>query len=125
GVVAGPAVLSATLGSGSAQAQATGRSCWACQAAGTPKVGDDDLLPYFYGNATGPATLSAGFSFASGTLGLPGLLSGTFLSVGTACSSNCATVTVDRDTNAGNATITSTAGVSYPSARLMNFTTGL
>src|SRR5207253_4257757 len=35
------ASLSASLGSGTAQTQATGRSCWACQAAGTPHVGDD------------------------------------------------------------------------------------
>ena len=125
GAVAGPLVLSASLGSGTAQAQATGRSCWACQAAGTPKVGDDDLLPYFYGNATGPASLSAGFAFAPGVLGLIGALNGTFLSVGTACSVSCANVTIDRDTNAGNGTITSTAGISYPSMKLMNFTTGL
>src|SRR5205807_2075507 len=39
------ASLSASLGSGTAQTQATGRSCWACQAAGTPHVGDDDMLP--------------------------------------------------------------------------------
>ena len=125
GVVAGPVVLSASLGSGTAQAQATGRSCWACQAAGTPKVGDDDLLPYFYGNATGPATLSAGFSFASGVLGLPGLLGGSLLSVGTACAVSCSTVTIDRDTTAGNPTITSTASVSYPAMKLMTFNAGL
>src|SRR5437763_334731 len=125
GAVAGPVVLSASLGSGTAQAQATGRSCWACQAAGTPKVGDDDLLPYFYGNATGPANLSENFSFASGLLGLPGVLSGSLLSVGTACGVSCATVTIDRDTTAGNPTISSTASVSYPAVKLMTFNAGL
>ena len=126
GVTGAGATLSTSFGSGTAQAQATGRSCWSCQPPGTPHVGDDDQLPYFYGNATGPATLSSNFAFAANLL--PGLLSalnGSFLSLSNACSASCATVTVDRDDNAGNATVTTSASVAYPSVKLMNFTTGV
>ena len=105
-----PGVVSATLGGGAAQAQATGRSCWVCQAGGTPNVGDDDMLPYFFGDATGPASLN---------VGLLGTVTGSLLSVGTGCAVNCATVTVDRDETAGAANLSSTATVRYPAMKLM------
>jgi type II secretory pathway pseudopilin PulG len=104
------AVLSATLGSGTAQAQATGRSCWACQAVGSPNVGDDDMLPHFAGNAAGPADLSVGIT--SG-------LSGSLLSVPDGCAVNCSMVTVDRADVGGAANLTSTATVNYPALKLM------
>jgi type II secretory pathway pseudopilin PulG len=105
--------LTVALGSGSAQAQATGRSCWACQAVGSPNVGDDDMLPYFSGSATGPANFSVGF--AAG-------LTGSLLSAPTGCAANCAAVTVDRDAVGGAANLTSTATVNYPALKIMTLT---
>jgi type II secretory pathway pseudopilin PulG len=108
-------VLTATLGAGSAQAQASGRSCWGCQAVGSPQVGDDDMLPYFAGNASGPASLSVGL----GSGFLAGLLPGSLLSVSAGCAVNCATVAVDRDDSGSSANLTSTATVNYPAMKLM------
>jgi hypothetical protein len=109
-------VLTASLGSGTAQAQATARSCWSCQAGGTLPVGDNDTLPYFYGTATGPANVSLGF--------LTGVVGGTLLSIGTGCSVSCSTVTVDRDDSGTNQRITSTASVSSPAVNILTFLAG-
>ncbi|HET9771057.1 MAG TPA: hypothetical protein VFS16_09230 [Acidimicrobiia bacterium] len=109
-------VLSVGLGSGSAQAQATARSCWTCQPGGSLPVGDDDRLPYFFGTASGPASVGVDF------LSAPVL--GKLLSVGTGCASNCATVTVDRDDSGSNQRVTSTASVSFPSVDLLTLVLG-
>ena len=114
-ILAAP-VLTASIGSGTAQAQATARSCWSCQAGGTLPVGDDDRLPYFAGVATGPANASLGF--------LTGLVGGSLLSIGTGCSAGCAAVTVDRDDSGSNQRISSTASVSYPAVNILTFLAG-
>jgi type II secretory pathway pseudopilin PulG len=109
-------ILNVSLGSGTAQAQATARSCWSCQAGGTLPVGDDDRLPYFAGVATGPASLSLGV--------LTGALNGSLLSIGTGCAVNCAAVTVDRDDVGANQQITSKASVSFPTVGLLSLLGG-
>jgi type II secretory pathway pseudopilin PulG len=110
--------LGAALGSGTARAQASARSCWACQPGGTPPVGDDDRLPYFAGTATGPANAAVTFT----TVG-PGV-SGSLFSIGTGCSANCAAVTIDRDDSGNNPRLSSTASVSFPALSLMTFAAG-
>lgn len=107
GTLGAAPALSVTVGAGTAQAQATARSCWSCQATGSLPVGDDDRLPHFFGTASGPAAISADF--------VSGAIIGKFLSIGSGCASNCATVTVDRHDSGSNQRITSTAGVSFPS----------
>jgi len=114
-ISAAPA-LTVGQGSGTAQAQATARSCWACQPGGSLPVGDDDRLPYFTGTATGPSNTSVGF--------VAGLLSGSLFSIGTGCSVNCATVTVDRDDSGTNQRLSSTAAVNFPALSLMTFAAG-
>ena len=111
-ITAAPA-LSASVGSGTAQAQASARSCWSCQPNGSLPVGDDDRLPYFTGTATGPASASLNF--------VAGLSSGSLLSIGTGCALNCTTVTVDRDDSGANQRLSSTASASYPTVTLMTF----
>jgi len=114
-ISAAPA-LTAGVGTGTAQAQASARSCWACQPGGSLPVGDDDRLPYFTGTATGPANASVGFT--------AGTVSGSLFSIGTGCSLNCATVTVDRDDSGANQRLSSTASVTFPALRLMEFAAG-
>ena len=114
-ITAGPA-LSVGLGSGTAQAQASARSCWTCQPGGSFPVGDDDRLPYFKGTATGPASTSVDFHTED--------VDGSLLSIGTGCSLNCATVTVDRNDSGSNQRLDSTASLSFPSLSLMNFAAG-
>lgn len=105
-IVAAPA-LTVGVGGGTAQAQATARSCWACYPA-DPHVGDDDRLPYFYGRATGPSAVSAGV--------LSGTVVGDLISLS---ASPTATVTVDRDDSGANQRITSTAAVTFPAVDLL------
>ncbi|HYH48079.1 MAG TPA: hypothetical protein VEG38_00890 [Acidimicrobiia bacterium] len=105
-IIAAPA-LSVGLGGGTAQAQATARSCWLCYPS-DPHVGDDDRLPHFYGRATGPAAVSLDF--------LSGGVLGDLISFGT---SPAATVTVDRHDSGSNQRITSTASVSFPPVDLL------
>jgi hypothetical protein len=111
GTVAAAPALTVTVGSGSALAQASARSCWLCQPGGSLPVGDDDRLPYFYGAATRSAAISADF--------LSGAIAGKLLSVGSGCAVNCATVTVDRDDSGSDQRITSTASVSFPAVDLL------
>jgi hypothetical protein len=110
-------VLTVGLGSGTAQAQASARSCWSCQPGGSLPVGDDDRLPYFAGTATGPSSASVGFL-------TPSLVGGSLLSIGTGCAVNCSTVTVDRDDAGNNQRLSSTATVSFPALSLMTFLAG-
>src|SRR2546421_5897281 len=98
-------------GSGTAQAQASARSCWSCQAGGSLPVGDDDRLPYFTGTVTGPSNTSVGF--------VSGVLSGSFFSIGTGCSLNCATVTVDRDHSGSNQRPNTPPSVNFPAPSLL------
>ena len=114
-ITAAPA-LTVGLGSGTAQAQASARSCWSCQPGGSLPVGDDDRLPYFAGTATGPANASVNFA--------AGLTSGSLLSIGTGCALNCSSVTVDRDDSGANQRLSSTASVAFPALSLMNFAAG-
>ena len=100
------------VGLGTAQAQATARSCWTCYPA-NPAVGDDDRLPYFYGRATGPATVSVGV--------LSGGVVGSLLS---SAASPTATVTVDRDDSGSNQLVRSTTSVSFPAFDLLPLTVG-
>jgi len=116
-ITAAPA-LTASLGSGTAKAQATARSCWACQPGGTDPVGDDDRLPYFAGTATGPLNATVNFVTT-----LP-LVNGSLLSIGTGCAVNCASVVVDRDDSGSNQTLSSAASVSFPALNLMTFASG-
>jgi type II secretory pathway pseudopilin PulG len=104
--------LTFSIGSGTAQAQATARSCWSCYPA-DPAVGDDDRLPHFYGRATGPATVSADI--------LSGGVLGKLLSYST---SPTATVTVDRHDSGNNQLVTSTTSVSFPALDLLPLTIG-
>lgn len=106
-------LLTVGLGGGTAQAQATARSCWACYAS-DPPVGDDDRLPYFYGQATGPDFVSLDF-VASTVLG--DLIS---------FSANpTATVTVDRDDDlSGNQRVTSRGQVTFPAIDLLPLADG-
>jgi len=99
-------VLNATLGSGSAQAQATVRST---------TVGDGDKLPYFSGVATGPASLSVGV--------VSGLLNGSLLTLGN-CGASCASATVDRDDSGPNQQIGSSAAVAFPAAAFLTLVGG-
>ena len=108
--------LTVGQGSGTAQAQASARSCWSCQPGGSLPVGDDDRLPYFFGTATGPSNTSSNF--------LAGLVSGSLFSIGTGCSLDCATVTVDRDDSGSNQRLSSTASVNFPAVSMMSFAAG-
>jgi type II secretory pathway pseudopilin PulG len=110
-ILAAPA-LTFGVGSGTAKAQATARSCWSCYPA-DPPVGDDDRLPHFYGRATGPATVSMDV-LSAGTLGK-------FLSFST---SPTATVTVDRHDSGSNQLVSSTTSAAFPALSLMTLTTG-
>jgi type II secretory pathway pseudopilin PulG len=114
-ITAAPAITLG-LGSGTAQAQASARSCWSCQPGGSLPVGDDDRLPYFTGTATGPSSTSVGFT--------TGVLSGSLFSIGTGCSLNCATVTVDRDDSGSNQRLSSAASVNFPALSLVTFAAG-
>jgi hypothetical protein len=116
GTISAAPALTVDLGSGTAQAQASARSCWSCQPGGSLPVGDDDRLPYFAGTATGPADASVDF--------LADLVGGSLLSIGTGCAVNCATVTVDRDDSGANQRLTSTAAVAFPALSLMTFAAG-
>ena len=104
--------LTFSVGSGTAQAQATARSCWSCYPA-DPHVGDDDRLPHFYGRATGPATVSADV--------LSGGVLGKLLSYST---SPTATVTVDRHDSGNNQLVSSTTSLSFPALDLLPLTIG-
>jgi type II secretory pathway pseudopilin PulG len=106
--------LQATLGTGSATSQSTSRSCWTCFG---PDIGDDDLYPYHTSTSTGPG--SGGVTFGAGPVS-GSLLAGN----GAACSSNCATTTVDVDRVAGNPRITSTATTSAPALDLLTLAAG-
>jgi type II secretory pathway pseudopilin PulG len=106
--------LQATIGTGSATSQSTARSCWSCFG---PDIGDDDLHPYHSSTATGPG--SGGVSFGAGPVS-GSLLAGN----GLACSSNCATTTVDVDRVSGNPRITSTASTSAPALDLVTLAAG-
>jgi len=116
--ISAPPALSAGLGSGTAKAQASARSCWGCQAGGTPPVGDDDRLPFFAGTATGPSSAAVNF-----TTIVPGV-TGSLFSIGTGCSADCAAVTIDRDDTGSNPRLTSTATVTFPALSLMTFAAG-
>jgi hypothetical protein len=110
-------VLTVGLGSGTAQAQASARSCWSCQPGGSLPVGDDDRLPYFAGTATGPA-LASSVGFLTGAVG------GSLLSIGTGCTVSCSTVIVDRDDSGNDQRLSSTASVALPAMSLMTFLAG-
>ena len=114
GSVLGAPVLTFNLGAGSAQAQATARSCWSCYPS-DPQVGDDDRLPYFYGVGTGPTEVDLDFVVG----GIGGVI-GELLSFGT---SPQATVTVDRDDDpSNNQRVTSQASVSFPALNVLPLT---
>jgi type II secretory pathway pseudopilin PulG len=124
--------ITATLGSGTATALATGRSCWACTNPANT-VGDNDMLPYFFGQATGLSG-GLGISFPNNTLAGLATGSGTYLSAGTTgCAASpypapttqpCgAAVQIDRDQSAAGASLTSTATVSYPPISLLTIPT--
>ncbi|MEW6473245.1 MAG: hypothetical protein AB1679_13320 [Actinomycetota bacterium] len=108
GTIAALPSLTVDLGSGTAQAQATARSCWACYPA-DPTVGDDDRLPHFTGRATGPDGASVGF--------VADTVLGDLVSFGT---SPVATVTVDRhDDLSNNQRVTSGATTTFPAVNLL------
>lgn len=113
GVIAAGSALSTTLAGGDAEALATARSCWACSG---PGPDDDDRLPYQWGRASGPASLSMGFRAGSAE--------GLLLSAPTGCTTDCAAVAVDRDDVAGSARLTSTASAVYPALDLVTFPSG-
>ncbi len=98
--------LTFALGAGSARSLSTARSCWSCYGTG---IDDDDRLPYQWGQATGPDSLSLGFT--------AGPVAGSLLTSATACST-CSTVTLDRDDVSGATRLLSTAAVAHPSIDL-------
>lgn len=116
GTISADPALTVGLGSGSAQAQASARSCWLCQPGGSLPVGDDDRLPYFYGAASGPASVSVDFLSVD--------ILGKLLSIGSGCAVNCATATVDRDDSGTNQRVTSTAAVAFPAIDLLTLAIG-
>jgi len=104
GTLAAGGKLTSILGSGSVQSFSTARSCWSCYADRVP--GDDnDLLPYQWGQASGPATLSMPFSAGPAT--------GSLATASGDCSP-CATVTLDRDDVSGASRLATTAVVAHP-----------
>ena len=113
GSIGAAPALTFNLGSGSAQAQASARSCWVCYPA-DPHVGDDDNLPYFYGQGTGPSGVSLNF--------VAGAVLGQLLSLGT---SPAATVTVDRDDDlSNNQRVTAQASATFPAVNVLPLTVG-
>jgi type II secretory pathway pseudopilin PulG len=119
-------VISATAGNGSATAVATGRSCNACHSG--PAVGDNDMLPYFAGTATG-------WSGAAVSAPVAGLLTIGYLTAGSSCptpptpagsaTAPCGTaVDIDRDSTGGTANLTAVASAAFPSLSLVTFPAG-
>jgi hypothetical protein len=98
-------------GLGTAKSLSTARSCWACFPYATG-VDDNDLLPYQWGQATGPASLSMPFS--------AGPASGSLLTAGAACSS-CSTVVLDREDVSGVSRLVTTATVAHPAIDVVTF----
>ncbi|MGH8973702.1 MAG: hypothetical protein ACRD0C_10925 [Acidimicrobiia bacterium] len=94
--------LTFALGAGGARSLSTARSCWSCYGTGTD---DDDRLPYQWGQATGPDSLSLGFT--------AGPVAGSLLTSAAACVT-CSTVTLDRDDVSGATRLLSTAAVAHP-----------
>lgn len=112
GTIGAAPVFAFNLGSGSAHAQATARSCWLCSS--DPQVGDNDRLPYFYGRGTGPSGVSLDFA-ADG-------VAGALLSFATG---PAATVTVDRnDDLSDNQRVISQASVTFPAVDVLTLTAG-
>ena len=111
GSILGAPVLAFNLGAGTAQAQATARSCWLCYPT-DPQVGDNDSLPYFYGRGTGPTGVSLDF--------VVGTVLGKLLSFAT---SPTALATVDRDDDpSNNQRVTSGAMVTFPAVDVLPLT---
>ena len=102
GLLAAGVTLSSSLGAGTAASLSTARSCWACFGNG---VDDDDRLPYHWGQATGPASLSMPF--------VAGPATGSLVRSATACST-CSTVTLDRDDVSGAPRLLTMAAVDHP-----------
>ena len=102
GVLAVGDKLSSALGAGTARSLSTARSCWSCYGTG---VDDDDRLPYHWGQATGPDSLSLAFT--------AGPVTGSLLTSAAACSS-CSTVSLDRDDVSGATRLLSTASAAHP-----------
>ena len=109
GSLAAGGKLTTILGAGSARSLSTARSCWTCFGAG---VDDDDRLPFQWGQATGPASLSMPFTAGSA--------SGSLLTSTGACST-CSTVTLDRDDVSGASRLLTTAAVSHPALDVVTF----
>ena len=107
GTLAAGDKLTSILGAGTVRSLSTARSCWSCYGSG---VDDDDRLPYQWGQATGPASLSMPFS--------AGPVAGSLLASTGACST-CSTVTVDRDDVSGAARLLTAAAVSHPAIDLV------
>lgn len=107
GSLAAGGKLTSSLGTGTARSLSTARSCWLCHGTG---VDDDDLLPYQWGQATGPADLSMPFS--------AGPAVGSLLTSTTTCST-CSTVSLDRDDVSGAPRLLTTAAVSHPALDLV------
>jgi type II secretory pathway pseudopilin PulG len=102
GTLTAGAALTSSLGAGTARSLSTARSCWSCYG---PGVDDDDLLPYQWAQATGPATLSMPFT--------AGAVTGSLVTAGGACIT-CSTVTLDRDDVSGARRLATTAAVAHP-----------
>jgi type II secretory pathway pseudopilin PulG len=92
-------------GGGTAKSLSTAR-CVACAA------GADDRLPYQWGRATGPASLSMPFSTGPAT--------GSLLTTGAECL-NCSTVVLDREDVSGVSSLVATATVSHAAIDLVTF----
>jgi hypothetical protein len=82
-------------------------------------VGDDDRLPYFTANATGPQGGDINFTTLVPTL------NGTLLHIENGgCAVDCAKATVDRNDSGANQRLTSTASVAFPAVSMMKFAAG-
>jgi hypothetical protein len=99
--------LFSNMGLGTAKSLSTAR-CLACSAS------DNDRLPYQWGQATGPASLSMPFA--------AGVANGSLLIAGAACST-CSTVLLNREDHAvtGVSSLVTTAAVSHPAIDLVTF----
>ena len=109
GTVAAGGSLTSIVGTGTARSLSTARSCWSCYGTG---LDDDDRLPYQWGQATGPTSLSMPFSAGPAT--------GSLVTAGGGCSA-CSTVTLDRDDVSGASRLLTTAALVHPAMDVLTF----
>lgn len=109
GTVTAGGSLTSIVGPGTARSLSTARSCWSCYGTG---VDDDDRLPYQWGQATGPTSLSMPFSAGPAT--------GSLVTASGGCSA-CSTVTLDRNDDSGASRLETRATAVHPAMDVLTF----